>query len=38
MQIKFPYVKNTETIVIKSRKKKYEGVIKLKLDRQRLLF
>ena len=30
------YVKKTETIIFKSRKKKYEGVIKLKLNRQRL--
>ena len=28
--------KKTETIILKSRKKKYEGVIKLKLNRQRL--
>ena len=29
-------VKKTETIIFKSRRKKYEGVIKLKLNRQRL--
>ena len=29
-------VKKTETIIFKSRRKKFEGVIKLKLNRQRL--
>ena len=29
-------VKKTETIIFKSRRKKYEGLIKLKLNRQRL--
>ena len=29
-------IKRTETIIFKSRRKKYEGVIKLKLNRQRL--
>ena len=32
----FLNVKKTETIIFKSRRKKYEGVIKLKLNRQRL--